>query len=244
MKNENLVDQQHWDATYENLSLYKPSRFDSISRLIRKHIKDGKGLRAFEIGCFPGRYLTVFGDLGYSVGGIDLTPRVKELSAWFKNDGYTVDEFFCEDFLTFKNESMYDLVCSFGFIEHFVNFEDVIKKHAKLVAPEGKLVITTPNFKGVIQNRLHVALDKKNFDNHFIPSMDPYIWRKVLEECGFKVLYCGWWGGFDFWSDNQGSFFARILGMTLNKAGKLLRFIPLNNQAYSPYSVIVAEKNI
>lgn len=242
MENKNLVSQKYWDQAYEKLDFYKPGIIDPIRRLINRYIERTENKNVVEIGCFPGRYLSVFGDLGYYLNGIDLTPRIKELPLWLESQGYKVGDFLCDDFLNFKADRQYDIVCSFGFVEHFVNFDEVIKKHLDLVAQNGKIIITTPNFKGFIQNKLHLFFDRKNFEKHYIPSMDPFVWKNILEDSGFDILYCGWWGGFDFWSDNSGGFFSKIIGFILNKLGKILRFFPINSQFFSPYSVAVARR--
>lgn len=245
MKTENLTNQNHWDDTYEGLALFKPNKFDPINKLIRKYIKKTTEEKsAFEVGCFPGRYLSVLGDLGYSLNGIDLTPRVKtEMPKWLADNRYKVGEFYQEDFLSFPPQNNYDVVCSFGFIEHFTNYEEIIKKHISYVSPNGYLIITTPNFSGRIQKFLHSTFDKENLKIHHLPAMDPFVWKKILEAEGFNILYCGWWGGFDFWAEEKGnSYLGKSIVRLLNMSGKILRFLPISSQLFSPYSVIVAKR--
>ena len=73
----NLVPQEYWDKGYETLELDIAPKDDTVRRWIELFFSNrGKG-RCLEIGCFPGRYLAVFGELGYELNGIDLTPRVE-----------------------------------------------------------------------------------------------------------------------------------------------------------------------
>ncbi len=247
MEIKNLANQNHWDTTYEKLVFFKPSNFDPIHTLIRKYIKKiTEEKTAFEVGCFPGRYLSVFGDLGYSLNGIDLTPRVKiDMPKWLAENKYKIGEFYQENFLTYAMHHTYDVVCSFGFIEHFTNYEEVIARHISLVKKNGYLMITTPNFRGYIQKMLHSIFDKENLKRHYLPSMDPFIWKEIVEKEGFDVIYWGWFGGFDFWAEDAGNnYWGKLIIKLLNGSGKLLRFLPFNNSFFSPYAGIIAKRKL
>ena len=102
--NKNLASQDYWDDAYANYSLHdKVGDDDIVKKWILNNVQKGKGLSCLEIGCFPGRYLTVMGDLGYTLSGVDLTPRVKdEFPAWLKSEGYSVGTFVQEDFFKFQ----------------------------------------------------------------------------------------------------------------------------------------------
>ena len=151
--NKNLASQDYWDDAYANYSLHdKVGDDDIVKKWILNNVQKGNGLSCLEIGCFPGRYLTVMGDLGYTLSGVDLTPRVKdEFPEWLKSEGYSVGTFVQEDFFKFQPKQKFDLVCSFGFIEHFTNWESVLLKHIELINETGYLVIETPNFRGWVQ---------------------------------------------------------------------------------------------
>lgn len=246
MTEKKLVKQNHWDSNYKNLEFFKPTIFDPIRKIIKHYIKnETQGKTVFEVGCFPGRYLSVFGDLGFCLNGIDLTPRVKnDMPIWLKNNGYDLGNFLCEDFLKYGPDRKYDLVCSFGFIEHFTNFKEVIIKHIDYISPGGLLILTTPNFRGRIQYMLHSKFDKENLERHHLPAMDPFVWEKILKEKGFSILFCGWKGGFDFWAESKknniiGKFFIKML----NISGKILRLLPVNSKAFSPYAIIIARRD-
>ena len=115
-----------------------------------------------EIGSFPGPHLATFGDLGYQLNDVDFcVDNEKGLPDWLRKEGFKTGEFSVSDFFEFQPKRQYDVACSFGFIEHFINYEEVIAKHASLVNDKGYLVITTPNFRGLIQNQLNKHFDKK-----------------------------------------------------------------------------------
>lgn len=246
MKNNNLTNQKHWDDSYKDLTFFKPSFSDPISRVIKKHIASGDSIKkVFEVGCFPGRYLSIFGDKKYVLNGIDLTPRVlTDMPEWLNNKGYKNGNFYCDDFFKVSFDNTYDIVCSFGFIEHFVNYKDVLLRHLSIVSSDGIIIVSTPNFKGFLQRVLHKLLDKSNLDRHYLPSMDPLDWKKILTNNGCEIIFCGYIGGFDFWAESDSkNTFKKILIKILNLSGKVLRFLPFNGKIFSPYAIIVAKKN-
>jgi len=77
----------------------------------------------------------------------------------------------------FKNpirENRFDIVCSFGFIEHFRNPKMVLEVHKKLLKPGGIIVCLIPNLEGLpgsIINFLRaetiIKITKKEFKNWF-----------------------------------------------------------------------------
>lgn len=168
-----------------------------------------------------------------------------KIPEWLTDKGYKTGSFYKSDIFQFEPKNQYDLVCSFGFIEHFTNYKEVIEKHLKLVKQSGLVVIETPNFRGFVQNFLHRFLDKTNYDRHFIPSMNPQEWETILKNEGFEIITSGYFGGFDFWSENEN---LNILQKILIKSLYILKYtikvlgINLNHSSFSAYCGIIAKK--
>ena len=239
----NIVPQEYWDAYYKNFEFDIAPSNDEVRKWIERFIKKGKG-KCLEIGCFPGRYLAVFGELGYELNGIDLTPRVeKDLPNWLKNRFYNIGEFHKSNFENYESKLKFDIVSSFGFIEHFNNWEDILIKHSSLVNKNGYLVVSVPNFKGTIQRLLHFILDRQNYKRHNIKAMDINKWRKLIASLGFDIIYCGAFGIFDFWAEEQQrnallTFLLKCVIRLTPTFNKRLR----NDELYSPYYGIIAHK--
>lgn len=198
----------------------------------------------FEVGCFPGGYLAYLGKQGLEVNGIDFSNRVlSELLPFYKNNGFRVGLFLEGDFFKMDIQKTFDLVCSFGFIEHFENWKEVMDLHSKLLTSGGYLVITTPNFRGKWQNLIHKYLDKKNYNRHYIPAMQPTLWKLYLEQNGFTVLKSGFFGKFDFWIEEEPPLYFKPAIVLLRRLKPLLKkILSDNNEAYSPYCGIIARK--
>jgi|GEM_PF-323092 len=239
-----LAHQSYWDKGYENYNFQPVLKDDMLIKWLKKYLSSGKG-KYVEIGCFPGRYLTFFGKLGYQLNGIDLTPKVeKDLPDWLKESGYEVGKFVKADFLTYNFVEKFDIVSSFGFIEHFHNWQDVLKKHAELVKEGGYIVVTAPNFYGLLQRLLHITLDKENYNRHNINSMRPDLWAEILKKEGFEIINQSYFGKFDFWVDIQKRNLLQkiILGCILSSIRTFRKLLPENKKLYSPYCGVIARK--
>lgn len=244
-----LVSQEYWNNSYETLNINLDISTDPVAGFVRDTLKKyGKtNETVLEVGCYPGRYLKVFGEFGYQLNGIDLTPKVeRELPLFLAAQGYKIGSFKQLDFFDTTLQIQYDVVCSFGFLEHFINWEAVLLRHFQMVKKGGLLLLTVPNFKGIIQFFLHHTFDNVNLKRHNTKAMEINKWRSVLkndiENC--EVLYAGHFGNFDFWTDHQKLHPFKQKLLTLVFAAKdILKKINLSNSShYSPYMGIVIRK--
>ncbi|MFH0764096.1 MAG: class I SAM-dependent methyltransferase [Candidatus Omnitrophota bacterium] len=244
LKQDNLRDQKAWCNIWSNHKHFSIASKESIvRRWIEEYFKILKNeeKNVLEIGCFPGSHLAVWGELGYELNGIDFYPRVSnELPHWLKSENYKVGNFYEVDFFKYNEKNKFDVVCSFGFIEHFTNFEEVLNKHAFLVKEGGYLVISTPNYRGFIQRILHSALDTASYKEHYIPSMNPYLWKNIAERSGFHTIFCGGFGNFWFWANSEKANFIQKISIKL-----LLKTLPVLSRlpsclAYSPCYGLIA----
>ena len=157
----------------------------------------------------PSNFLIYLGKrFGYVVSGIDTVPYItSRLPSHIVRNGVKIGEFYHQDLLTFESNQTYDVVCSFGFIEHFSNFEDVIEKHIRLVKPRGTLILSCPNFRG-LQYILHRLLDPTNLHRHVLSAMNLRRWRMLLERNSMVLQYHGYYRKAGFWWDTPTSSFS------------------------------------
>jgi SAM-dependent methyltransferase len=239
-----FVSQEYWDSSYDSFQYFIEN--DDVTRWIDAYINKISIGSLFEFGCYPGRYIAFLGKKGWVVSGMDLTPRIEtDFLSWLHKENIKTGIIKKGDALAYARTTAdkYDLVCSFGFIEHFENFIEIIQLHDSLLKNDGYLMISTPNFRGFIQRILHITLDRKNLNRHYLPSMQPILWKQELEKHGYKVLFSGYFGNFDFWYDEQSR--SKLQKTTLKLIRKLkpfLKWIP-NASFYSPYCGIIAQKN-
>ena len=201
----------------------------------------------FEIGCYPGRYLAMVGLQGYEVNGIDWTPGVStQLFEWLCSIGCRVNTLYHQDFTTFNGETQYDVVYSIGFIEHFNDWQDIVRRHMRLVRPGGLLLITVPNFRGFLQFALHWLLDRPNLHLHNLSTMRPNEWNDIVKEDGFQIYFSGYFGSFDFWVDraDRPLWQNRLLGIIHRKKRGWSECVPDGLSCCAPYCGLVARRPI
>ena len=239
-----LVKQEYWDESYSNHSFVELPGDNPIKQWINDVACLKPNGACIEIGTYPGGYINEFGKLGYEISGIDLTPRVVELMEVFANKKYKVGSFIQSDFLEYCFLEKYDIVCSFGFIEHFLNYKMIIQKHADMLKSGGVLLIVTPSFSSPIQLFLRRMIDNENLKRHNLKSMNPNDWAAYLQNKGFNVVRKDYIGGFDFWVDNQKyNFLQKIVMKTLFFMLPMLKKVfHMKSSVYSPYCGIIAIK--
>ncbi len=238
-----IVSQNYWNKSYEHYRFSRLPETDPILKVIKKYVPETTNKTAFEMGCFPGKYLAEIGDKGYVLNGCDLFDDVETLLFdWLRSQGFKINELKKESFDFYKDRK-YDLVASFGFIEHFKSYTDVFQTHLDMINNEGFLVMEFPNFKGIIQRFLHFVFDRDNFNNHILEAMDLNYYKKQLSS-NFEIIYCEYIGGFDFWIDDfnkRNGFFKKIFLKLFFKTKFLWKY--LNNSSYwSPYAILIAKK--
>ncbi len=102
---------------------------------------------ALEIGAVPGHYLAALSlGLGYQPVALDFVPEVQELPAAFRRVGIPNLRAIQQDFLKWHPEERFDVVTSFGFIEHFRDWQPILSRHWELVKPGGWLAVGVPVF--------------------------------------------------------------------------------------------------
>jgi len=113
--------------------------------ILEKEILSQKPGTIFELGCGGSVILIECARSGWKVSGIDFhTGSIdclhRNLSIWRNSVGYLIND----DVLTFECTTLketYNLLVSFGFLEHFQHPEDILRKWASVLKHgEGSLV--------------------------------------------------------------------------------------------------------
>jgi len=235
-----LTPQSYWQATWEGKQSWRGfAFFEDIARFLPQQT----GGRFMEIGCAPGRILAEFSArLGYEAHGIDYAADPAEIACFLRAEGVRVGAIERVDFLTWEPESRYDVVASFGFIEHFDDPAGIVKRHFDLVKPGGHVVLELPNFaRG--QKVLNWLFNRQTLRTCNTRCMSLAFMRGVARHNHARLLearYVG--GGFQFFirEEKRSWFWERILWRTgwiwkrLNR-----RFQTGSNAWFSPYIIAV-----
>ena len=253
---ERLTDQDDWTSTWAHVDAgplvfnYKDPSFVDIDSLFHRHLPSDESLRFLEIGCCPGTYLRYFHDkFGYQVSGLDyLKAGCQETRARCAADGLEADiihadmfEFECDD-----QYPPWDVVASFGLIEHFDDIMPCLNRHIDLVRPGGYLAVVLPNHAGLNGTVLR-CVDKKRYKMHNLMSWKDL--RNGLEATNrVEIIEGGHYNRIGFL--NAGLYQkARALGklphfavrapmVLVEKAGRLLP----NTPYFSPNIAVIARR--
>ncbi|TAE37099.1 MAG: class I SAM-dependent methyltransferase [Sphingobacteriales bacterium] len=234
-----------WEAKQNLVFKIKPDY--TFHQLIGPLIKQQSIKSAIELGGFPGYYsvfLRKYFDIDVTLFDYYIHPQIIENLLFF-NDLAPSDIAIIEaDLFTYQPQKTYDMVCSFGLIEHFNNTENIIAKHLNYLSPGGTLLITLPNFKG-INGWIQKTFDRYNYDKHFISCMDLDILSTTAQKLGLHHVQTFYNGGFSTWIENKEHkpIFIRVVVKFIWLVGKIVsKIIRSESKLMSPYIVLIAQK--
>ncbi|RZK55741.1 MAG: methyltransferase domain-containing protein [Pedobacter sp.] len=244
-----LTDRDFWVKYWESktdLSVNIPANY-LFHRQLADIVTKQNVKTAIELGGFPGYYAVFLKRyLKLDVTLLDyfvhppITHQLLQTNGLAKGDIKVIET----DLFKYEPENTYDLVLSCGLIEHFLDTEDIIKRHIAFLAPGGTLFITLPNFTAV-NGWFQKKFDRENYDKHNIDSMNPALLADICQRAGLKEVKAGYFGGFSVWLENekQKSIGVRLFKKTVWFAGKVLtKIIPFESKGLSPYIVLTAKK--
>lgn len=200
-----------------------------------------------EIGCAPGSTMVNFHrNFGYTVTGIDYS-SVDIVRQTMTLHGVSTARVIEADFTTLELQEQFDVVGSYGFVEHFVDYPDIIRRHSRLVKPGGYLVIELPNIR-YFNWLMYRIVDPKLLSIHNLDVMDPVKLKRPIED-DFDILFCNYYKTcFLFFDSNnpqvsQYPWRRRMLKMT-QRIFEKLRIDNLPNRVFSPYIILIAKKHL
>lgn len=254
---EELTSRSLWDDYWMNCKI--PNVIDEsfsfercLARELRKSLtSDFANKSVLEIGCAPGKWLAFFAhELGmrsfgidYSITGIEATKKN------FEALGLSIDGLHSKDFLLSEPDQQHDVVCSFGFIEHFDDPTSIISKHLKWLKPGGTLILGVPNFLGVYKP-IQKILSKKILNAHNLHIMNLQYFRKIADIFKLETTKIAYLGSFEpclFIDENHNpKLYHKLINLSLQalkRIRKLEVFDNINNKWISSY-ILGIYKNI
>jgi SAM-dependent methyltransferase len=246
---KNLTDRAFWKSFWESkkdLIFYlKPGYIfgDILAKLIKE-----KGIKtAIELGGFPGYYavyLKKYQQLTTTL--FDYYVHEGLISELLTKNGLQQGDIKIieADLFTYTPAEKYDLVLSFGLIEHFSDTKAIIETHLQFLKPGGVLFITLPNFTGV-NGWVQRKFDLDNYNKHYIECMYPAFLADTCKALGLKNVESYYHGKFSTWLENreQKSGLSKAIVKGIWLVGKITtKIIPVESKLLSPYIVLKAEK--
>lgn len=203
-EDSSLTDTVFWDRFWAQLPIPQQPDFRnvfdrSLARILQKHLEKSPGSRLVEVGCAPGRWLVYCHRLfGYQVAGYESSPlgvqKTRENLDFFEIEAELIERDFTTSDLPTNS---YDVVLSLGFIEHFSDPNPVMERHARILRPEGKLILEVPNLRGL--NHFLISRTKPEFlQHHNLSVMAPHALGRLGIAAGLVPIEVGYMGGMDY----------------------------------------------
>jgi SAM-dependent methyltransferase len=216
---------------------------DILSGLVKEnHIKS-----AIELGGFPGSYsiyLKKYYNVDTTLFDYFIHPGIVKdllLKNGLKDGDIHVIE---ADLFNYTPVREFDMVLSFGLIEHFENIKEILQQHIQFLKPGGILFIAIPNFRA-LNGWVQKQFDEENYNKHNIDCMDPALLTEVARDLGLKDIKAAYYGKFSLWLENkeQKPGLTKAFIKVLWYAGKAFtKIFPFESKALSPYIILQAKK--
>jgi cyclopropane fatty-acyl-phospholipid synthase-like methyltransferase len=246
-----LTEPSYWFEQHERergvdpLSQEAPEWFGAIYPFL----KEFEGGTFLELGCSPGLASAIIcREILFDPTGIDFSPSADLYLKNMKGVGYPNARLIRADIRQYVFRKKYEVVASFGLIEHFEESAAILAKHYSLVQANGLLIIVIPNFR-YLQKLYHFIFDYHDLIRHNTRLMNKDFFMDFSRRHDLKIEFLDHVGKITFWGvDRTGSktqvMIRRVLGRIVREfASKILaRFLPRSSPYYSPWIVFVARK--
>ncbi len=130
--------------------------------IIKKLVEKGNIL---DIGAGSGHYLNFMSKKGFSVSGIEMSPRGRK----FAKDNFDINLHPDEYLYSSELNEKFDLISLWHVMEHLYDLDNVVKRLDELLNPKGHLIIALPNY-----NALEVKIYKKFWNGWDVPR---HLWH-------------------------------------------------------------------
>lgn len=154
---------------------------------------DKSSMDIIELGCAPGLMLKTLYRLRpcHRFFGIDYSQKALDLTHEYLSQNHIEAGLIYGDIRIYRPEKTYDLVCSFGLIEHFDDPVEIVRAHKKFVAKDGRIVVTVPNLANRYVKRALEKFRPIDLQTHNLKIMDPVALFNAFAESGLKNIRVG-----------------------------------------------------
>lgn len=206
MNIKNLHILQYWSSYYDvnetvaikqNSGVFTSYDIYLCDEILKKYLpkfaKTGSATRKMcEIGSGEGKLLVKFARMfGCAPYGIEYARDVAQKSKSRGVHAIIGDAF--DKNITKKYRNAFDIVFSYGFIEHILPPSKAVQLHLDLVKPGGYFVIQIPRFKGFNWWRLKFFRPDL-IAGHNMNIMEPDIMERLCALPNIQKIYCGMYG--------------------------------------------------
>ncbi len=252
MPKKAYTNKQYWSSNFDKISFFKFPETIPQEKYLKKYLTRDSNKSCIEIGAYPGYFLGYLTKkYGYQSTALDFLDESDFIIKNMEFNGIHDCKLINKDFLNWKPEEKYDLVCSFGFIEHFDNYEDVISKHVSLLKPGGLLVLSIPSLeyyqffvRKILYTRIkfHETLISHNREIMKLKQLK----RSLNKHSNLRIFYADYIREMTFWvsRDSLSLRPGRLWLFDIHKVfEKFFKKIKISSKFFSPEIFVVAKKD-
>lgn len=248
MNNFKPANKTDWEKHWSKHELIRviPENFSWHENLKHATEQIGGAGSAIELGGFPGNFSVYLKKYcNFDVTLLDyiidhgVVKELFEINGLKNTDAKLIEA----DIFSYEPRELYDLVCSFGLIEHFTDLNAVLACHLKFMKPNGILLITLPNFVGV-NGWLQYLFDSENLAIHNLKIMDIVMLKNAMTVLGMKNIEVQYYPSTQVWLEGlrYRSLFLRIFVRLVNELLFILgKVFGKRNKLFSNSIVISAK---
>lgn len=203
--NKNITSKSYWETYYEKSGVEVKhvngicSVYDPLWKvLIASNSNTNTPKTIIEIGAYPGRYLAYLSKK-YQLypTALDYNSDKSKIEETFRKFDITEYEILVEDFTTFKSEKKFDIVISNGFIEHFEDYNSIVRKHGELLKDGGTMLIMVPN-KRYFRKWYDWLCDYDNLKIHNTKCMSKSKFKEFASDNNLQIIDISYFGSFAY----------------------------------------------
>lgn len=252
-----LSGRDHWSSKWGEMELgklefdFRSPEFRDIDTLLKRHLPSDDTFRFLEVGCCPGEYLWYFHErFGYQPTGLEyLEEGCVETRNRFSKQNLEAEIIHGDlfEYAPDEDQELWDVVASFGLVEHFEDIQPCLERHIDLVKPGGYLVLSIPNHSG-LNGSILKAIDRDVYDIHNHMNLSDLL-EGLKKTRRVEILKAGYLGRIGFWNTDIYTLAARrsrafylAVRAPLKCIELMGRFIP-NSGYFSPNITVVARRH-
>jgi SAM-dependent methyltransferase len=169
-----LAGEAHWDKRTGHAKPRLPSKLNAVVgdliALLDPLVKPGS--RVLEVGCAPGKFLLWCAMAKQAQAcGVEYAENSHRATVELFKAAHAPGDIRREDFMqTTLEPGSFDLVYSFGVIEHFDDPRPMVKQHFDMLKPGGTAIVTVPHF-GAGYGWLCRRMSREAYDLHNVSIM-------------------------------------------------------------------------
>lgn len=251
-----IAGKEYWDnnwkmaaAGFEPVDLKKNYIDKRINELLERYVEPSA--KVLEMGCANSKWLPYMAkEFNCEITGIDYSEKGVEKEIERLEYERVKGEIICCDFNYPPNDlyGKFDFLVSFGVIEHFSEYHEVLQKFSEYLHDEGRIITIIPNFFS-ITGTLQKLVGKEIYDKHVTISLEDLV---SAHESEFDTEYASYFGCFNAGVVNFNELnkvMKKVLPPIIYKINTLI-WIMINKTNYkqeskslSPYIVYVGKKS-